>query len=91
VAAVLDGLQAEMTASGVDVGAMEDYAEEAIEPLPEAPAVAAAAVAADAPAADGPDVVPVAESDEPQTPATLGEAAGVDAEAVAAATTATAA
>ncbi len=33
VQAVLDGIQAEMTASGVDVGAMEDLGEEEIEPL----------------------------------------------------------
>ena len=85
VAAVLDGIQAEMTASGVDVGAMEDYAEDApVEPLPEAGPTAAVAT-------DGPDVVPVAESAEEQTPATLGEAAGVDADAVAAAATAPAA
>jgi len=75
VAAVLDGIQAEMTASGVDVGAMEDYgAVDEVEPLPEAPAAA--------PAADEPDVVPVAESAEEQSPATLAEAAGVDPDAV---------
>jgi hypothetical protein len=38
--------------------------------------------AADGPAVDGPDVVPVAESAEEQSPATLAEAAGVDPDAV---------
>jgi small subunit ribosomal protein S2 len=39
VAAVLDGIQAEMVASGVDVGAMTDYGGEEIEPLEELPPV----------------------------------------------------
>ncbi|MFO1039994.1 MAG: 30S ribosomal protein S2 [Geminicoccaceae bacterium] len=42
VAAVLDGIQAEMTASGIDVGAAEDLGDE-IEPLPAPEEVAAAA------------------------------------------------
>ena len=41
VAAVLDGIQAEMSASGIDVGSIADLGE--IEELPEAPGRAAAA------------------------------------------------
>ena len=44
VAAVLDGIQAEMSASGIDVGEIEDLGE--IEELPELPEVAAAEVPA---------------------------------------------
>ena len=36
VARLLDGIQAEMSASGIDVGAMADIGGEEIEPLPEA-------------------------------------------------------
>jgi small subunit ribosomal protein S2 len=52
VGAVLDGIQAEMSASGIDVGAIADLGEveELGEELPEAPAPAAEAAGGEAPA-----------------------------------------
>ena len=56
MAAVLDGIQAEMSASGIDVGEIEDLGE--IEELPE---VAAAEVPA-APEGEAPEARPQAQA-----------------------------
>ena len=82
--AVLDGIQQEMTASGVDIGAAEELPEDPIPAEEEAAApVAAAEAAAAEPAAEAPATEDAAAEAAPEAPA---EDAGVAPEAVEAAT-----
>ena len=82
--AVLDGIQQEMTASGVDIGAAEELPEDPIPAEEEAAApVAAAEAAAAEPAAEAPATEDAAAEAAPKAPA---EDAGVAPEAVEAAT-----
>ena len=81
--AVLDGIQQEMTASGVDIGAAEELPEDPIPAEEEAAApVAAAEAAAAEPAAEAPATEDAAAEAAPKAPA---EDAGVAPEAVEAA------
>jgi len=82
--AVLDGIQQEMTASGVDIGAAEELPEDPIPAEEEAAApVAAAEAAAAEPAAEAPATEDAAAEAAPEAPA---EDASIEPEVVEAAT-----